>query len=47
MAEWTLVSLESGKRDATFLRLVVVVEQEARHAGSLASSEPPDIGVTP
>jgi hypothetical protein len=39
--------LERGVRDAAFLRLVLMVDEEARHAASLNPPHPHDIGHDP
>ena len=47
MAERALVALEGGERDAALVRLVAVMDQEARHATRLTAGRRPDIGRAP
>ena len=47
MAERAFVALEGGERDAALVRLVAVMDQEARHATRLTAGRRPDIGRAP
>src|SRR4051794_14111679 len=47
VAERAFVTLEGRERDAALVRLVAVMDQEARQAMSIPASPDPDIGATP
>src|SRR3954447_21642735 len=47
VAERALVALEGSERDAAVVRLVAVLDQEARHATRLTPRRHPDIGRAP